>query len=240
MKKHLISVAVGALMSLSQAGAVPIDWVTRLSGYGQDPGGEFNVYSAVLVAEGYNNLYSPLALAVNGFGNTGIETFCLEGNEYFANSGTAVIGPNAILGGVDHHAGPGTGPAGDPISLGTAWLYDQFARGVLANYNYTVGSGRVASAVELQQAIWYLENETDLANPLSNVFLAAVNSKFGNLLAGEQDNNGTYQVAVLVMSSADGSNAQDMLIRVFDGGSALMLLGIGLSGVGMFSRRIRV
>jgi len=55
---------------------------------------------------------------------------------------------------------------------------------------------------------------------------------------------GDQGVMVLNITGANGVKAQDMLAPVPtpplpDGGATLLLLGIGLSGVGMVSRRFR-
>ena len=55
---------------------------------------------------------------------------------------------------------------------------------------------------------------------------------------------GNQGVMVLDITGANGVDAQDMLAPVAtpalpDGGATLLLLGIGLSGVGMVSRRFR-
>jgi len=47
-----------------------------------------------------------------------------------------------------------------PLTKGVAWLYDQFATGVLNGYNYTTASVRTTDSAELQSAIWYLQGET--------------------------------------------------------------------------------
>ncbi len=79
-------------------------------------------------------------------------TFCLETAEYFVPGGTydAIVNNAAAYGGV--------GPAGDPICIGTAWLYSQFRAGTLSGYDAS-GAARLADAGVLRQTIWYLEGE---------------------------------------------------------------------------------
>jgi hypothetical protein len=48
---------------------------------------------------------------------------------------------------------------GDALDPFTAYLYTEFRNGTLADYDYTIGSPRVASAGALQEVIWYLEDE---------------------------------------------------------------------------------
>ena len=133
--------------------------------------------------------------------NGGFETFCVEKNEYFTPGASYYYGisQKAINGGVG-------GPHPDPISKGTAWLYLQFATGMLTGYDYSTMGGN-ASAAELQETIWWLEGEG--ANP-NNIFSTAV-MNLPNYLA---DNNGFYGVGVLNLwvNSDDTGLAQDQLI----------------------------
>ena len=91
--------------------------------------------------------YTPAtSLAKNSF-----QTFCLEQDED-SGDGRFILNSAADGGGSNTNAG-------DPLSAGVAWLYSQFASGVLAGYNYAPGAGRLASASLLQRAIWGLEDE---------------------------------------------------------------------------------
>jgi hypothetical protein len=132
--------------------------------------------------------------------------------------------------------------------LGTAWLFQQFATGTLPNFNYTPGSGLVTSAYLLQNAFWVLEGQ--IGNNFNDVFLNMVISQFGSLAAAEADNNGVYRVGVLGLTAvtatgAPGAQAQPMLnltrsIDLLpDGGSVLILMGVGLSGLALFARKFR-
>ena len=126
---------------------------------GTTGGGEFGVHQK-------NN--------VNPFsGNTEsaelFRTFCIEKNEFidFNTNGFIIesISQQAVGGGVG-----GGNP--DPISSETAWLYNSFALGTLAGY-----LGNVASANNLQNAIWGFENEiAQNASWSSNPFVIAANA----------------------------------------------------------------
>jgi len=128
-------------------------------------------------------------------------------------------------------------------------LFQQFAQGVLANYNYVPGpipTGRSQSAYLLQNAIWVLEGQ--IGNNFPDVFLNMVVTQFGSLVAAEADNNQTYKVGVLGLTGIGPEGrpttpAQPMLTLlpslVPDGGSALLLLGMGLSGLALVSRKMR-
>ena len=164
----------------------------------------------------------------------GFETFCVEFNEHFSPGSTYyyAISQGAINGGV-------SGGNPDPLSLGTAWLYLNFAQGTLAGYNYTTGAGGNASAAALQATVWWLEGEQ--ADP-SNTFSAAVISQFGSAAAAMANNNGFYGVGVLNLwgDSRHTQFAQDqlVLVPVPDGGTTAMLLGSGLLGLFLFNRKV--
>jgi hypothetical protein len=100
----------------------------------------------------------------------------------------------------------------------------------------------------LQNAFWVLEGQ--IGNNFNDVFLNMVISQFGSLAAAEADNNGVYRVGVLGLTAvtatgAPGAQAQPMLnltrsIDLLpDGGSVLILMGVGLSGLALFARKFR-
>jgi len=73
------------------------------------------------------------------------------------------------------------------LNLGVAYLYKQFASGALVGYDYINSAGRSSSAVLLQNAIWFLLNQTDAEgyNTLTswddNIFLRQLKQIDGNL-----------------------------------------------------------
>lgn len=224
MKKLLAcTVMIGAmaapsLLAIPSSGSVN---VSRTPGYYSGSGGEFTITSTTASFAAF-------------------QTFCLEMSEpvggnphtYQLNAYDA-----AVLGGAN--SGAAAPDNGDPISLGTAYLYEQFRLGTWTDYDYNIGAGRVASAGHLQNAIWWLEDELGLATPLNNPFLKLLDDI--SVLAGwKADNNGTYAVTVMNMTAANGARAQDFLaLSVPDGGLTVALLGMGLAGLGWFNRRIR-
>lgn len=218
-KLFLIAVIAFALSVAAGSNASANTLILDLGTHQFGVGGEFNAYSTTLnpVTMGY----SPLAIANVGHG-VGFETFCLEFNEEFVPGGTYNYAFNtaAVHGGV-----PG---GSDPISLGTAWLYLNFAKGTLAGYDFTNAlNDRTADAGELQNTIWWLEGEAGdpgSSNPFRNLVL----TQFGTGAAAMADNTGFYGVGVLNLTYLNGSLSQDQLRLVPDGGSTAMLLGLGL------------
>lgn len=96
------------------------------------------------------------------------------------------------------------GTVGDPISLGTAWSYREFATGSLAGYNYndnisTPVNERKTLADTLQKAIWSLEGEESIIYDAANSFMFAVVDMFGSADAAKADADGAYGVGVLNM-----------------------------------------
>ena len=123
---------------------------------------------------------------------------------------------------------PYTGLPMDNISLGTAWLFSQFSAGSLTLDN---GSGsyfdanRLANAGELQQAIWYLEDENGGQN---NGYVALAETALGTDLTGvKADSNGEFGVVALNLFDADGNMAQDQLAVPEPTTAGCFLLGLG-------------
>jgi hypothetical protein len=169
-------------------------------------------------------------------------SFCIERSEHVVLGGTYNYVENyqAVLGGLG-------GPHPDPISIGTAWLYSQFRAGTLGSYD----SSSAANQTDLQNAFWWLEQEIgagvdingqqELAyDPTTNLYLSEALTALGRTLDGLQaDANGAYNVGVYNLYNLDGSVAQDQLALVPDGGSTLVMLGLGLTGFAFVSRKIR-
>lgn len=212
---------------------------TPFSNGGNLGGGEFSAVPVTGTLD--KSAYNSLSLYL---GN--IETFCLEYKEHFSPGAVYdySISTKAFSGDI-------SGPGGDPISVGTAWLYSQFATGALAGYSYgysnaTAIAARKATSFNLQLAFWYLEDETQFISgygsydPTTNPFLSAATSHFGgNLAAAKADANGAYGVLVLNITSNNGANLhQSQLYYVPDSATTLVLLGLAFLAVAAFRGRL--
>jgi hypothetical protein len=171
------------------------------------------------------------------------QTFCVEGNEFISAGSTYTANYNNESVFTNFR-----------LTAGAAYLYSQFATagnfGGLASYNY--GANRGVTAGLLQNAIWALmggqEGQT-AANNSSNPFLRAAEAQFGGTFAGANTTaaTGFDNVYVLNLWDLSGRAAQDQLIYtpgpvpnvIPDGGMTAILLGLGLTGLGFVSRRLR-
>jgi hypothetical protein len=206
-------------------------------------GGEFKFMrtsGALLPNSGYAT-----ATKATGTGYTpdGFQTFCLERGEFLDSPVDFVVNDEAVAGG--GNGGTSGDQGGDVISVGTAWLYHLFATGVLAGYDYTVGSaGRKADAKVLQEAIWSLEDELGNPSSGSNYYYDLAVNHFGSI-AGAEANNTSGGYGVWVLNNTEpvtGTTRQDMLYfdgvgqLVPDAGTSLVLLGLALGSLSVLPR----
>jgi hypothetical protein len=229
----------GILSSTAVYGTMQVT-LAQGSGFSFGNGGEFRATpggSPSLLSAMNPALYSPSTSGYNG-SSYYFQTFCIEHGETFSPGApyNVSISGNAMNG--------SQGAGGDPVSIGTAWLYSQFAAGTLVGltagnvaspYNYTYGSGRVASAGALQDAIWWLENEpTGVSDPgTGNVFRNAVLAQYGSYAAATADSGGLFGVRALNLGIA--GQVQDQLVIVPEPttiiAGALLLLPFGASAM---------
>jgi hypothetical protein len=234
MKKLWMTGLMGMALAI-QCSALTVS-VSRVAGYWEGSGGEFNVANsgnptdpAFLAELSHFNSNPSTATIVTGPNGVGFETFCNSGFvELQGNPQNGTFTPNNV-------------------AWGTAWLYSQFAAGTLAGYNYTPGAGRAASAYAFQNAIWELDGTggsylnptaagiTVFLTEAANAALATYGSSFSDTSAA----NGAFDVYELYLTY-NGVPSQPMLgfgVPVPDGGSTIILLGMALTGIGLFSRR---
>ena len=211
-----IKLALSALGLALATSAQAVDGqITFAAPWGPNGGGEFNVTSSTQ------------------FG--AFKTFCLEYDEHIYIPGTFDYTINSkAMGG-----GPGYTPNGDAISIGTAWLYSQFRAGTLqAGANvYDTASDQGG----LQQAIWWLEEETSAPGYGSNAWVDAAKAALSLDDLGIRANaNGAYGVKVLNLDTAGlaTDRRQDVLAAMPDGGLTLGMLGTGLMAMGLARRRL--
>lgn len=224
MKKVCLLVVVGALIAAPKIGATSVT-VSEVSGYSASgfDGGEFNMSPAYENASSYAS-----SVLVNG----GDETFCVQTSVHIVIPGTY----NASLSQKDSQ--------GTALTLGTAWLYEQFAEGILTGYDYSTSaaggnfSSRAVAAEYLQEAIWDLQGQSYTAS-LASYYVGIVTNHFGSLSATLVANNGTIGVGIVNLTTTAGTPVQNLL-ALPDGGSTVILLGVALSGLGlMFVRKAK-
>jgi hypothetical protein len=194
-------------------------------------------------------------------GQVGFESFCLEtGLSYPIPPG---IPTNPLSYEISSSIlNAATYQPGLTITLGTAWLYSQFATGVLTGYNYSNAnaafglawsSPRADDAAYLQAAIWYLESQPGItysnaggsSNPFLNLLTASTGSGglgLGMLSDALVSDPGGYGVQVLNLGTPGEYQYQAQLILdpigTPDGGTTLVLMGIATGGLFLLRRKL--
>jgi hypothetical protein len=213
--------------------------VTRIKGdgysYYSGSGGEFTLYGRLFNLS--NNAYA--SDTRNQVKANSLQTFCMEMDELAANSNVWVSTQNAALDGPGSHAfggGVNTDPvdAGDDLDPMTAYLYTQFATGVLSDYEYDETDGRSDSAGQLQQAIWYIE---EVLPPITLGTQAQIWVTEAEAAIESKNWTGIGDVRVLQMCSGinNSINRQDFLYLMqpvpVPAAALLALLGMSVAGI---------
>jgi hypothetical protein len=226
----------------SNSGTITLYTDSSHAPYVDAPGGAFTAaFDSGSLTDGS---YSSLAKAPSPDPTTDFETFCLETLVYFSPDTTYNYTVGLSLQQTDSNQWDTYGPnttsnhADTGLSVGAAYLYQQYATGALAtdlsgsaynnaSFSYT----STASAGALQAAIWDLENENPLntsVSPTTNLTADLVDlaeSKFtssGNVgsttgldaaqalvtLSGKTD---SWDVYVLELTNSSGQPVQDQL-----------------------------
>ena len=228
-----------ALVSLLALSATAFGGTLKINTSAVSNGSSGGSYTITLLSgDETNSGYSATSKLSDGT----FEGFCLEPGEYFTSGGTYdyTIGNIVYGGGANSHGG---GP-GDPLSVGTAWLYSQFALGTLANFDYSL-AGRKSDNLELQFAFWNLEDE---GYSLSANYQSLLIGQFGSIAAAQQNAEaGAYGVWALNLTSTDSKGKvtqhQSQLFyqtppTVPDNGATLALIGAAFLSLGLVRRKL--
>lgn len=252
MKKVILTAVVGAFLAspaLADFYGGRMEW-TRVSDHYQGNGGEFTLYHDGNPEYLSNARYADGAKNQMGANDTtSFQTFCIEMKEYLTNPMDIWVsttdmhgnpgGTHAINGGGSYNDGEiEPFPWGDDLEPTTAYLYTQFATGLLSGYNY--GSGRYLSGGTLQKVIWRLEGEIgNLSDSAGGFTLTAAQQTQGQAWISDAEaavrngwtNNG--YVYVLNTYGTEGEKlAQDQLYYVPVPAAGLLgFLGLGAAGL---------
>ena len=212
-KSSFLSVCLIALAVLLLPGTAAMAYPVQISDeVGTDGGGMFGVWNADTNQFLFN-------------------TYCLERNEYvnFTQHYDYTIDPAAEKGGI-------AGGSPDPISPETAFLYFTF-RDDATQLGMDVTS--VDDVTAFQYAIWYLENEV---TSIPTFYNTKAQSYLALATAAGWSDIGNVRVLNLTYKDARQNTvlAQSMLTLLpVPEPSILILLGLGIFGVGVASRKVK-
>jgi hypothetical protein len=201
-----------------------------LGGYG---GGEFTAIGSGLSTAGYASTTSS---------GGSFETFCMAFNEEFVPGNWGGPAYDYYLSN-NTFSNPSNAVSGT-LTEGTAWLYSQYASGVLQGFDYSTGpsSNQATTAMELQEAIWFLQQSPGAPAPgAGNPFVSLVETTLGSS-ATTNATPGFDGVQIMVLTNNNSNfgstpNAQPQLYySVPDNGTTVLLLGIAIVGLVGFKR----
>lgn len=198
MKKIIFVLAAIGIMATFRSEA---SLMIKMNGYADkaytaEGGGPFNV-----TLKGSDTFNGVTLNAGTGLTYT---TFCLEFTEHFNFGGNYAVKLNygAKSGGAGGGVADPKGGTIDPLSVGTAWLYRQWAD----------GNSQIKSlAGDLQKAIWYLESEKADSKYLSSSIKNLLEAEFGSI-ANSKANASVGYLGVYALNL--GGNAQDQLVAM--------------------------
>ncbi len=212
-KSSFLSVCLIAVAVLLLPGAAMADQVRFTDGVGDGGGGMFGAWDVA------TNQYL-------------FDTFCLEKNEFvnFGKPYDFTIDAEAYDGGVD-------GGSPDPLGFDTAYLYWAFRTDAENILNMDVTNA--ADVTAFQYAIWYLENEV---TAVPSYYALKTRSYLQLARAAGWEDIGNVRVLNITYQDARQNTflAQSMLTLLpVPEPSLLILLGLGMFGVGVASRKLK-
>jgi hypothetical protein len=220
---------IGAVVVLGAIGAAPAVMANSIvltqTAYSYADGGEFTAHTS---PQDFLGAYVPSTM-VNG----GFQTFCVEASVTFVPGTTY----SYTLSNMDSQ--------GRALTKGAAFLYYEFATGILSGYDYNNAANRQIDAGQLQSAIWNLQGNQSGGGSFPNggtgnsfYDLAVANLGAANITAAD---NGSSPVEFLQLWDDAGNAHQNQLVLVHvpDAGSSSALMAMGLAGLGVAKFRTR-
>lgn len=234
---------IGLLLAGNAFGTLNVNLTQDNTLYSSGSSGEYNV---VTTGASFVGNYAASAILNGGF-----QTFSIDGTGHSKRGASY----SATLGSTT------SATSGNEISIGTAYLYSQFAAGSLSGYNYDYGSGRISTARWLQKTFLALEGGISGKKVFvnKNPFYADLLTTFSTLSAAEADANGAYGVQVLQLLDSKGKAGRSQLVQTTYSSSlaaphavssvpepstivagALLLLPFGISAIRILRRKYGV